>query len=104
MENIVAEHDLNYGIMFQEDSEIKNFSLLLRGISCDILLKNMVAFFLCPRSLPESKVKRLTLIVLRIENAKLPSIDSFNWFANIKSVLIKYSKLRKKKFQDLIKS
>ena len=76
---------------------MRNFSLLLRDGSCDSLVKKVVAFCLCPRSLPESKVKRLRLIVLRIEISKWPSIDSFMWFTIIKSVLMKHSNLKKKK-------
>ena len=41
-----AEGDLNCWGFLQEDSEEKNFSMLLSDHSCDILVKNETAF--CP--------------------------------------------------------
>ena len=49
MEDNGAENDLNCGGMVQEISEEKNFSMLPRDRSCDILVKNVIAFCPCRR-------------------------------------------------------
>ena len=51
IENSGAEGDLNCGASIKRFSE-KNFSMLLRDRSCDILAKNVAAFCPCPKSLP----------------------------------------------------
>jgi hypothetical protein len=50
--------------------------MLPRGHSCDILVKNVVAFHPCPWCLPEPKVKRFGFHLLEDEISKQPSIDS----------------------------
>jgi hypothetical protein len=52
-------------------------------------------------SLPEPEVKAFTLIELTKEISKQLSIDSVLWFTLRKSVLIKGSKLRKEKIQNV---
>jgi len=64
MEDSGADRDLNYGCLAQEVSEEKNFSMLPRNHSCDILVKNVFAFCPCSKSLPEAKVKRFRLFPL----------------------------------------
>ena len=51
--------DVNCGGLTQEVSEKKNFSMLPRNHSCDILAKNIAYFCHCPKSLPKAKVKSL---------------------------------------------
>jgi hypothetical protein len=46
-------------------------------------------------ALAEAKVKRVTLITLTEEVSQKPSIDFVLWFSLKKSILVKYSKLRK---------
>ena len=59
MEDGGAESDLMYYPgLDQNVSEEKNFSMLPRNCSCDILVKNVAAFRHCPESLPEAKVKK----------------------------------------------
>ena len=48
----------------------KNFSMLP-----DVLVKNVTAFFLCLKSMPEVKVKRFCLIVLTKEVSEKTNID-----------------------------
>jgi hypothetical protein len=63
--------------------------------------KNAAAFWPCLKSLPEakSKVKRVRLIALTKEVSKKPSRDFVFLFWLIKNILIKHSKLRKKKYK-----
>ena len=56
-----AENELNCGRLVQEVSE-KNFSILLRVLSCDILMKKVAAFCHCLKSLPEVEEKCVVLI------------------------------------------
>ena len=44
----------NCGVLTQEASEKKSFSILPRDCYCDILVKKVAAFCPCPKSLPES--------------------------------------------------
>ena len=67
--------------------------------SCDILVKNVVAFCLCLKSLPEAKVKRLRLIALTKDISNQSSLDSVLRFTFVRSILIKRSKLRKEKYK-----
>ena len=60
-------------------SEEKNFSMLPRDCSCDILVKYVAAFFSSLKNLPKVKVKRFTLIPLAEEISKQPSIVSVVW-------------------------
>lgn len=85
------------GRLAQDISE-ENFSMLPRDSSSDILVKNVAAFCPCPKSLPEAKVKRFRLITLTMEVSKKPS---FNFALLIASILIKHSKLRVKKLQNI---
>ena len=57
------------GELPQEISEEKKFNILPGDCSYDILVKNMVAFCPCLKSLPEAKVKSLLLIPLTKEAA-----------------------------------
>lgn len=59
MEDSVTERDLNGGSVDQEASEDKNVSICLRECSCDILTKNLAAFYRFPKSLPEGNVNSL---------------------------------------------
>ena len=65
--------------------------------SCDILVTNMDSFCPCPKRLPEVKMRRFRIISLTKEVSNQPSLDSVLWLTLLKSVLIKHSKLRKKK-------
>ena len=61
------------------------------------MVKNVAAFCPCLKSLPEAKVKRFRLIALIKEVSKQLSIDFVLQFILMKNILIKHSKLRKKK-------
>ena len=89
MEDSGAEGDLNCGSLAHEVSEEKNFSMLPRDCSCDILVKNVVAFCPCTKSLLKTMTKRFRLIALTKEIPKQLSIDCVLWFTLKKSILIK---------------
>lgn len=55
-----ANSDLKCGGLAQEVSE-ESFCMLPRNHSCDILVNNVAAFYLCLKSLCEAKVKRFRL-------------------------------------------
>ena len=59
----------------QEVSEEKNFNMWPRDCSCDILVKNVSAFYHL-KSQSEDKVKRFRLSALTKEISTYPSIDS----------------------------
>ena len=91
--------DLNCSHLAQEVSEEKNFSMLPRDHSCDVLVKTVAAVCPCPKRLPEAKLKRFRLISLAKENLKQPSLDSVWSFTLMKNILIKYNKLIKEKYK-----
>ena len=77
MEDSGADCDLrNDGELTQEVSEEKNFSMLPRDHSCDILVKKVAAFCPCLKSLNVAKGKIFGLVSLAEEISKHPSIDS----------------------------
>ena len=53
--------------------------MLPRDHSCNILVKEVVAFCSSPKSLPEAKVKSFGLISSAEEISKQSSIDSVRW-------------------------
>ena len=55
MEDSSLEDDLNCGGLDQKVSEKKNFSMLSRYHSYDILVKKVAAFCSGPKCLPETK-------------------------------------------------
>lgn len=59
----------------QEVSE-KEFSILPRYCSCDILVKRVVAFYTCLKTLTKAKMINIELIPLAEEISKQPSIKS----------------------------
>ena len=78
MEDSGSKSDLmNSG--HQEVSEEKNVSMWPRDCSCDILVKNVIAFCPCLKSLPGVKGKDLGINPLAEEISKLPSIDPAVW-------------------------
>jgi hypothetical protein len=62
-------------------------------------VKNVAAFCPCLKSLPEAKVKRFRLIVLKREFFKKPSLDFILWYRLTKNILIKHSKHKNKKYK-----
>jgi hypothetical protein len=56
----------------------------------------------CLRSLPEVKVKKIRLITLTKEVSQKLNIDFVLWLTLMKSILIKHSKLSKKKNTDCV--
>jgi hypothetical protein len=74
VEDFVTKSDLICMDLVQELS-VENFNMWPRDCFCGILVKNMAAFCTCLKSLPEAKVKRLRLIVLKKEVSETPSID-----------------------------
>ena len=91
-----AEGNLNSGDLAQEVSEENSFSMWPRDCSYNILVKNVAAFYPCPKSLLKAKVKRFGLITLinRVSKTALQRLYSL-----MKSILIKHSKLRKEKYK-----
>jgi hypothetical protein len=89
---------LNSWGLTQKVSEEKNVNMWPTNCFCDVLVKNMAAFCLCP----EAKVKRFRLIVLAKEITKQSSINFVVWllkFTLMKSILVKRKKLRKEKYK-----
>jgi hypothetical protein len=62
-------------------------------------VKNVTTFCACLKSLPEAKVKRLRLSTLTKEVSEMPIVDFVFWLSLMKSILNKYSKLRKEKYK-----
>ena len=71
----------------QEVSE-KNFSMLPRDHSCEILVINVAAFCPCLKSLPEAKVKSFGLIPLAEKISKQPRIVFVMWLLVVTLVKI----------------
>ena len=61
---------MNCGGLPQEVSEEKNFSVLPRDHSCDILIKNVAVFCSSSKSLPEAKVESFGLMLLTGKTVK----------------------------------
>jgi hypothetical protein len=102
MEDFVTESDLKCADMAQEVSVGKNFSMWPRDYFCGILVKNVAAFCLCLRVLPEAKVKRLRLIALTKEVSEMPIMDFVLWLSLMKSVLSRYSKRERKNINYMV--
>lgn len=71
--------DLNCGSPAQEVSEGRDISKWPKGCSGDILVKNVPAFCLSPKNLPEAKLKSCGLMALAEEISSQPSIDCAVW-------------------------
>ena len=78
LEDRIAKSDLNCQRYTQEVSE-KNFNMLPRDRSCDILVKKVAAFCPCLMSLSKAKGKSFRLISLPDEISKQPSLDYVFW-------------------------
>ena len=61
MEDFVAGSNLNCVDLAQEISKEKNFRMWHKDWFCGILVKNVATFCPCLKSLPEAKVKRLSI-------------------------------------------
>jgi hypothetical protein len=85
--------------MAQKVSVEDKFSMWSKDCFCDILVKNVAAFCLCLKRLPEAKVKIFMLIALIMEVSKKPSRDFVLWLSLMKSIWNKHSKLRKEKYK-----
>ena len=59
----------------------------------------MWLLFVLLKDLPEAKVKRLRLTALTKEVSEMPIIDFVLWLSLMKSILDKYSELRKEKYK-----
>jgi hypothetical protein len=68
-----------------------------RDCFCGILVKNVATFCSSLKRLPEAKVKRFVLIALSKKVSKKPSRDFVLWLSLLNNILIKHSKLKKKK-------
>ena len=99
MEDTGAEGDLNFGNMIQEVLEENTISMWPIDYFCDILVKNVAAFCRYLKSIPKAKVGRFILIALTKEVSKKPKRDFVLWLSLMKSVLSRYSKLRKEKYK-----
>ena len=98
MEGDGVDNNLKCWELVQEVSE-KNFSMLTGNHCCDILVKVVVAFCPCLKSLPKAKVKNFELILSSEELSKQPSIDFVMWILVVTLIKIynERSKLRKEK-------
>ena len=87
MEDSGVQGDVNCRVLAQQVSEAKNFSMLPRDPSCDILVKNVAAFCPCPKQtkkqtnkkLPKTKLKCFGLIELAEEISKQYSVSFIRW-------------------------
>jgi len=52
---------------------------MAQRLFCDILVKNVAAFYLYPKSLPKAKLKSFELILLAEEFSKWPSVNCLLW-------------------------
>jgi hypothetical protein len=98
MEDFVTESDLNCADLSQEVS-VENFNMWPRDCFCGVLLKTVDTFCPCLKSLPEAKMKRLSLVALTKEVSETPTIDFALWLSLMESILNKHSKLRKEKYK-----
>jgi hypothetical protein len=73
MEDFGSESVLNCVDLAQDVSQEKNFRMWPRDCFRGILVKNLVAFCPCLKSLPETKVNRFILITLTKEVSKRKS-------------------------------
>ena len=64
-------------------------------------MKNVAAFCLCLKSLPEAKVKRFILTASTKETSEKSRIVFVLWFTSMKNVSINHDKLRKEKIQNI---
>jgi hypothetical protein len=76
----------------QEVSKEKNFRMLARNPSCDILIKNLAAFCPCLKSHLEAMGERFRFNCIGKQNLKIA-------FALMKIILMKLIKLRKGKYK-----
>ena len=84
--------------LVQEVSEGKNVNVWLRDSSWAILVKDLNAFCLCLKSLPEAKVRKFRLLVLANKISKQPSIDRLCPVV-LKNILMECSKISKEKYK-----
>lgn len=61
---------------YQEVSD-ENFSMLLRDLSCDILVKKVTFFCHCLKSLCRAKVKCFKLVISAEEISKQTNMDGY---------------------------
>ena len=102
MGDSAAVSDSNCADLAQELSVEKNVSMWSRDYFCGILVKNVAAFCLCLKSLPEAKVKRFRLIALTKEVSKQPGINSIVQLLKltlIQNILMKSHKHRNEKYK-----
>jgi hypothetical protein len=70
----------------------------LRDSSCAILAKDLTAFYLCLKSLPEARVKKFRLLVLANKISKQPSIDRLCPVV-LKNILMECSNISKENYK-----
>lgn len=70
---------------------------------CGILVKNMVIFYLCSKSLPKAKLKHFGLIVLSKEISKQSSVDCVMWLlvASLKQIYNEQEQVKQGKTQNV---
>jgi hypothetical protein len=93
VEDIGAEDDLN---CTELEILVKNVSMWPRDCFCDALVRNIATLRHCPKSLPEAKEKRFSLVALTKEVSKQPGTNSVVWLlqpTRMKSILMKRSTL-----------
>ena len=66
----------------------------LESILCDILAKNLAAFYPCSKNLTKANVKNTGLISLAKEFPRQPNIDSVTWLLVIPPISV-YSEKEK---------
>ena len=70
-----AECNVDYGSPAQETSQGNNSGNWARDPSCEIQAKGVAEFCLCPKNLPDAKLKSFGLILLAEEISRQPSTD-----------------------------
>lgn len=70
---------------FQRETIFANWA---KDLSCDSLARNMATICLCPKNLPEAKLKSFGLISLVEEIPRYPSIDCGMWLLVITLMLV----------------
>jgi hypothetical protein len=102
IEHFVTGRILNCVDLTQEISKEKNFSMWHEDYFSGTLVKNVATFYMCLKSLPEAKVKRLGLIAsiaLTKGVSKKPNREFVLWLSLTKRSLNKHSKLKKAKYK-----
>lgn len=84
MEDRLTKNNVDHGDPAEEVSDRNNINISnwTTDHFCDILAKNIAAFYPCPKTLPEAKLKSNKLISLIVEISRQPNIDCHTVVSN----------------------